>query len=853
MSFFSDLLGPSEPLDPSSVPAEKKCFLRELSHRGTICCVYGSGKHVWTAGENNIREWTISTGENTRTWAASLSTSNGRITCMDLISGRLWCGRTDGAVSVFDMHTGDAIAHLDTIHPDPISLVTSTRFSVVATSSRGSVVELSLDGSVIKRFALVPQPCPYESTVQSMIDMAGREAWYCFGGAVHIVPQDGSPTTLQLPPPHETCTSIVQVGFPDRPSEVWAACSNHAGLSCMAVYNPLNGTCMDAVPLPQPASDITLAGSLLWCALADGNAALIHTRSRQLSLNFRLHQSPIAKISTPVGNVDTVFSASVSGNVRFWNATAANELCPLDELVATMVAAKPRGHTGSSKMNSDTAPPCPAQPEGMALEQGNSQALDKELTVKAADSLAQVPLESITQGTLLTPRGTAVSSGEVVKAMLQRLVDMQAGLEYKVEQARQCAVGVDLQAQLQAIRELVDSVSAKVEGVRVKQEGCEALHAQSQKTSAQLQLNQAQALERVAEPSAAPQQLPSAKAVETAVEQISKQNRELESQCKRSERQSDELRAQLEQVQAALENKEAEKQKETEVKIAGLEEGIASLRQDIALHSAGDSEVDASGLIEQMDSVKATNTQLETQLQAQLEQHKAIEEATSQQQAELAEWKTSASSQLEQVTNQVNEHHAQLEALSAPLGDLERLQQAEAEHAELMKQLEQKGEAGLALGAAQHQASESVEEALERLQTEQAALQAQFTEQLEEANSTLNKQQGQLEALEKLPEELQSVVTREELVAMHASLSKEQAAVESMQQANEQQQSVVEQVKKDAEGAADRAEDELQTMRNRCEEITRDAGSWRQLIEMRLRPLEDADRRFRPMLEEMLQ
>ena len=98
------------------------------------------------SGEANVREWNASNGENVRTWKADLAAPGGTITAISLVSGRLWCGRTDGALSVFDMHTGSAVAHLR-ILPDMIGGLCQIGGHVWVTSHSDHVAILGLDGT----------------------------------------------------------------------------------------------------------------------------------------------------------------------------------------------------------------------------------------------------------------------------------------------------------------------------------------------------------------------------------------------------------------------------------------------------------------------------------------------------------------------------------------------------------------------------------------------------------------------------------------------------------------------------------------------------------------------------------
>lgn len=97
-------------------------FVRELRHRGTINAVHGHHLSIWTAGEQNVREWSATGGENSRTIDAFSIGHAGAVRCIRVISERLWCGRSDGSVTVFDAKTGQAAAHLK-LHSEAIRSV----------------------------------------------------------------------------------------------------------------------------------------------------------------------------------------------------------------------------------------------------------------------------------------------------------------------------------------------------------------------------------------------------------------------------------------------------------------------------------------------------------------------------------------------------------------------------------------------------------------------------------------------------------------------------------------------------------------------------------------------------------
>ena len=169
----------------------------EIKHRGKLHCIFGTGKHIWTAGENNVREWNTGTGENVRTWKADLAAPGGTITTINLVSGRLWCGRTDGALSVFDMHTGSAVAHLR-ILSNTIGAMVQLGNHVWVTTMSGEVAVLGVDGTTKLKFSLPRPPRSLPALEFRSHSIAGIDdrVWLCINGRSPWPPQ--STITMRL-------------------------------------------------------------------------------------------------------------------------------------------------------------------------------------------------------------------------------------------------------------------------------------------------------------------------------------------------------------------------------------------------------------------------------------------------------------------------------------------------------------------------------------------------------------------------------------------------------------------------------------------------------------------------------
>ena len=105
--------------------------------------------------------WNQVTGDNIKTWEACPD-SKAMVTSITLIAGRLWCGRTDGAISVFNEHTGEQVFELQ-VHKHAIGMVAVAFGYVWTTSVTDDVAVLVPDGAntkVQRRFPLPPPPRP---------------------------------------------------------------------------------------------------------------------------------------------------------------------------------------------------------------------------------------------------------------------------------------------------------------------------------------------------------------------------------------------------------------------------------------------------------------------------------------------------------------------------------------------------------------------------------------------------------------------------------------------------------------------------------------------------------------------
>ena len=98
-------------------------------------------------------------------------------------------------------------------------------------------------------------------------------------------------------------------------------------------------------------------------------------------------------------------------------------------------------------------------------------------------------------------------------------------------------------------------------------------------------------------------------------------------------------------------------------KIEALESSIAALRDEMALHSAGDAELDKHGLVDQastrlvtplghrlqqVESVQAASKKLEADIQTRLLEHRRLEQLIQEQDVQHQQWQFDATSQLQQ-------------------------------------------------------------------------------------------------------------------------------------------------------------------------------------------------------------
>ena len=175
-------------------------------------------------------------------------------------------------------------------------------------------------------------------------------------------------------------------------------------------------------------------------------------------------------------------------------------------MAATMVQAKPRGPTAST--TSPAIAPQEPQLQAHQISHINAETCDSPerpyvddsalvggILVRAYDSMREIPLEELVEGTLMTPRGSMVSSAEVVRVLVGRLQvvllactlrvtdcgqAIQNQMEDKIEATGQLAAGVELQAQVKANEESAESLSVKLEAMRVKHVALETAHNEQQ-------------------------------------------------------------------------------------------------------------------------------------------------------------------------------------------------------------------------------------------------------------------------------------------------------------------------------------------------------------------------------------
>merc|ERR1712166_796295 len=268
---------------------------------------------------------------------------------------------------------------------------------------------------------------------------------------------------------------------------------------------------------------------------------------------------------------------------------------------------------------------------------------------RAYDSMREIPLEELVEGTLMTPRGSMVSSAEVVRVLVGRLQAIQNQMEDKIDASGQLAAGVELQAQVKANEESAESLSVKLEAMRVKHLALETAHNEQQQVMDSLKEKQGELMEQLGQNSpatAAPQQLPSAKAVEAAVAQICKQNKELEAQCARAEQQTQEQQQLLSSVQAAVEGKIEAAQQQAAAEAEKLQQNLVDLRGEMAVHAAGDSALDKDGLLDKMGELRTTCNQLEASVDRGSEQRAELQTNLEQQQSAHEAWEQQVSDQL---------------------------------------------------------------------------------------------------------------------------------------------------------------------------------------------------------------
>eukprot|EP00658_Telonema_sp_P-2_P055331 TRINITY_DN4398_c0_g1_i1.p1 TRINITY_DN4398_c0_g1~~TRINITY_DN4398_c0_g1_i1.p1 ORF type:complete len:890 (+),score=244.57 TRINITY_DN4398_c0_g1_i1:288-2957(+) len=293
------------------------------------------------------------TGENVKAWPACPE-SGGMVTCITLIAGRLWCGLDDGAVRVFNEHTG-ALAFELQIHEHAIGMVGTAFGAVWITSVEDNVAVVLPDGAnskVQRRFEL-PTPPREKARVLLKTPREGglfevqetRSLWLCINGSVCILPAEwnGAPVgsgpeaqaayvTASPRDPDAFCSCLCGVA---TGSEIWIGQSCGVGGfmredsdGALLMYNANTRSLVGTLRAGVQAGVVTVinTGPLVWCGLEDGCVCLVDTASRSPRFKWRAHKSPILFLKGARCG-PTVITGSAAGNLRVWDAAEANMSC----------------------------------------------------------------------------------------------------------------------------------------------------------------------------------------------------------------------------------------------------------------------------------------------------------------------------------------------------------------------------------------------------------------------------------------------------------------------------------------------------------------------------------------------
>jgi len=282
-----------------------------------------------------VREWSVDSGKNVTTIDAFSIGMAGAIKNISVVEGRLWCGRTDGSVTVFDASTASAVAHLK-LHKGLIGTVAPVHSCVWVTAG-AEVAVLNHAGTIQSRFSLPPS---HEASHNSFLAAACPHTVYASGESPVVwVLANGSPIVLPVgwnnrqaserspsyvdlggrpvEGSHATCLVFVPGSVTEGgQDQIWVGRSGGSGgwkpelgekgcerlrlLSASGESlhtgtvnpNPNPNRTVTRTVNPNPTTGINLPCGVtcldirrdkVWCGLENGSVAIISTRSLQVT------------------------------------------------------------------------------------------------------------------------------------------------------------------------------------------------------------------------------------------------------------------------------------------------------------------------------------------------------------------------------------------------------------------------------------------------------------------------------------------------------------------------------------------------------------------------------------------
>lgn len=385
------------------------------------------------AGEKNVREWSVDNGTNVTTIDAFSIGMAGAIKSISVVEGRLWCGRTDGSVTVFDTASANAVAHLK-LHKGLIGAVAPVHSTVWVTCG-SEVAVLNHAGTVQSRFSLPPGPEPAAGSFLAKSRLhtvyASEESpvvWVLANGTPIVLPvswnnrsaAERTPSYVELggkpiEGSHATSLCYVPGGVTESGvDQVWVGRSGGVGGwqqdrggERLRLFSAAGENLHQGVQMPAGISCLDIRRDKVWCGLEDGSVSLVSPQSQAALLVWKAHQTPIQALRI-LGD-RAAYTCSETGKIRLWDSSQA----------ATMAGSR--------------SPSAPRTAQNKEVDElGDLLGLSwgggpQDTPTSAAGTANQFAQKQVGKAAKGDPEPAAAPHPDEVDAVMERMKDMEVG------------------------------------------------------------------------------------------------------------------------------------------------------------------------------------------------------------------------------------------------------------------------------------------------------------------------------------------------------------------------------------------------------------------------------------------